>query len=90
MIGAPIVRIGDRAMKIPVEIAFVGEMKEEVSLNLDSSASVLEMMYHLWDSGREISSVSIGSSVIANEALIRVATLPDAHARAWISMLCDN
>jgi hypothetical protein len=74
-------------MKIKLEIAFQGQDKKELSLNVDGAGPIVEAMHHIWDEGAAISRVAIGDSVIANDALMRVAGLPEEHARAWISML---
>ena len=74
-------------MKIKLEIAFHGHEKKELSLDVDEAGPIVEAMHHIWDEGAAISRLAIGDSVIANDALMRVAGLPEEHARAWISML---
>ena len=66
---------------------FRAREKKELSLNVDGAGPIVEAMHLIWDEGAAISRVAIGDSVIANDALMRVAGLPEEHARAWISML---
>ena len=68
-------------MKIKLEIAFQGQVKKELSLDVDEAGPIVEAMHHIWDEGAAISRVAIGDSVIANDALMRVARLPEERDR---------